>query len=241
MSYDGSDSQAASPIEPSYQHPPRSPPPMQIPPPVEPLRLPPHRLSDSQIRGSTNPYPPRPGPMLDVRPRPNPASTITRPRVEFDPQMAYSPYGRSGNHSSIQDVTTFYNHAVASQLATSPSTSPSAPSNYRESRISSPYASEFPSTIHQGQVAAPSVFPHEQYASHLQGYRLSSPVPPPPPPPPPQSLPAFYPPGSGHVRSQSGFGRGPLPPVPGPNVPLSRPQWEESDPRLVQDAYVGHG
>ncbi|KAH9965744.1 hypothetical protein BC827DRAFT_1179509 [Russula dissimulans] len=233
MSYDGSDSQAASPIQLSYQLPPRSPPPlpMQMLPPVEPLRLAPHRLSDSQI----NPYPPpRPSPMLDIRP--NPTSTITR--VEFDPQMAYSPYGRMGNHTSLQGATAFYNHAVASQLATSPSTSSSTPSNYRESRISSPYASGASSTIHQGQASSSSVSPHEQYASH-SGYCLSSPVS--LPPPPRQSHPASSPPGPGRVRSSSGFGRGPLPPVPGSNVPLSHPQWGESNPQLVEDAYGGHG
>jgi len=234
MSYDGSDSQAASPIELSYQLPPRSPPPlpMQMPPPVEPLRLAPHRLSDSQI----NPYPPpRPSPMLDVRPNP----TSTNPRVEFDPQMAYSPYGRMGNnYTSLQAATAFYNHAVASQLTTSPSTSSSTPSDYRE-RISSPYPSGASSTIHQGQASSSSVSPQEQYASHLQGYRLSSPVS--LPPPPRQSHPASSPPGSGRLRSPSGIGRGPLPPVPGSNVPLSHPRWGESNPQLVQDAYGGHG
>ncbi|KAH9994125.1 hypothetical protein BJV74DRAFT_358601 [Russula compacta] len=103
LSYDRPDSQAASPIEPSYPPLTRSPPPSQSLQPVEPLRLPPHRLTSSNFHPSHrfSPIPP------NTPPRPN-LATITR--VEFDPQMAYSQYGgRTGNHTSMQvGATAFY-------------------------------------------------------------------------------------------------------------------------------------
>ena len=114
LSYDGSyhgpDSQAASPIEPSYPPPAHSPPPPpQVLQPVEPLRLPSNRNrhSESHLRSPSNPYPySPPSPILqDVYPRTSPASTITR--VEFDPRMAYSSDGV--NQAAIQaGATAFY-------------------------------------------------------------------------------------------------------------------------------------
>jgi hypothetical protein len=146
MSYDESDSQSASPLEPAYSPPtrPAPPPPPQLLQPVEPLRLPPNRNrhSDSHIRTPTSPDPyRRPSPTLsDVHPRLNPASTITR--VEFDPRMAYSSSGGVGDHAAVQagaaafykqvDSTHYfdvfsdsgYSHAVASQLTTPTASAP---------------------------------------------------------------------------------------------------------------------
>jgi hypothetical protein len=145
MSYDESDSQAASPLEPAYSPRARSspPPPPQVLRPVEPLRLQTNRNrhSDSHIQTPHNPFPyHRTSPILpDVQPRPIPTSTITR--VEFDPRMAYSSSGGVGDHAAIQaGAAAFYkqvdsihhydvfsnficSHAVASQLTTSPTAS----------------------------------------------------------------------------------------------------------------------
>ena len=105
LDYEESESQAASPLEPTYSPPAESPPPPPALRPVEPLRLPPNRRSDSHVQTSRNPSPPsRPSPTLsDIFPR----STITR--VEFDPRMAYSSNGGVGNHTAIQEgATAFY-------------------------------------------------------------------------------------------------------------------------------------
>ncbi|KAI9513205.1 hypothetical protein F5148DRAFT_1156948 [Russula earlei] len=241
MSYDGSDSQAGSPLEPSYPPPPSSPPPlpppqMQLPPPVEPLRVSTRRVSDPQMHNLSNPYPPRRPSPMDVRPKPSPTSTITR--VEFDPQMAYSPYGCMGNHTSLQTgASAFYNHAVASQLATGSTTIAPTPSNYRESRISSPYSSGYSPTSHPAQPVSSSVSLNDQYSQHLQGFHFNPSV---PLPPPHQSYPALSHAGVGH-RVPSGSGRGPLPPLPGSHASLSHARWEGSDAQLVQDPYGGHG
>lgn len=114
LDYVESESQAASPLEPTYSPPAHSPPTHSPPPPlalqpVEPLRLPPNRRSDSHLQTSRNPHPPRrPTPILsDIYPRPSPTSTITR--VEFDHRMAYSSNGAAGNHTAIQaGATAFY-------------------------------------------------------------------------------------------------------------------------------------
>ena len=88
LSYNGPVSPAATP---------RSPPPPLYLRPVEPLRLRSNRLSNTQVQTSSNPYPSH----RQISPRPNPASTIAR--VEFDPQMAYSPYSGVGNHTSARE------------------------------------------------------------------------------------------------------------------------------------------
>ena len=111
LAYDESESQAASPLEPTHSSPPPAhsflpPPPL---PPIEPLRLSSNRRSDSHLPTSRNPHPaPRRSPILsDIYPRPHSASTITR--VEFDPRMAYSSNGGVGNHTAIQaGATAFY-------------------------------------------------------------------------------------------------------------------------------------
>lgn len=114
LDYVESESQAASPLEPTYYPPAHSPParsPQPLPAlqPVEPLRLPPNRRSDSHSQTSRTPHPPRrPSPILsDIYSRPSPTSTITR--VEFDHRMAYSSNGGAGNHTTIQaGATAFY-------------------------------------------------------------------------------------------------------------------------------------
>ncbi|KAI9447847.1 hypothetical protein H4582DRAFT_31137 [Lactarius indigo] len=85
--------------------------------PIAPLRLPSPgpgpspRFSDPQTQNQapSNPYHSQrlaPAPP-DIPSRLIPASTITR--VEFDPQMAYSPNGRNGNHSAVQGgASAFY-------------------------------------------------------------------------------------------------------------------------------------
>ncbi|KAI0303886.1 hypothetical protein BC826DRAFT_980190 [Russula brevipes] len=232
LSYNGSDSQAASPIEPSYSPPPRSPPPPPRFQPVEPLRVPRQRLSDSRLQAPPNPFPPRRSTPILSDLRPNPTSAITR--VEFDPQTAYSPYGGVGNHTTIQaGAAAFYNHAVASQLTTSP-TIPTSVQSANKERISSPYSSGYAPTA-QHATSSVSV---EQFGSRPQGFRFVTAAAPPPLSPQPQS--ASPPSSAGYSPSQSGSGRGPLPPVPSSNVPLGHSGgWGGSDARLVQDIHGG--
>ncbi|KAH9045217.1 hypothetical protein EDB85DRAFT_7864 [Lactarius pseudohatsudake] len=136
---------------------PQPPPLSRVTQPIAPLRLPSPgpgpspRFSDPQTQTQTqapsNPYHSRrlaPAPP-NIPSRLVPSSTITR--VEFDPQMAYSPNGRNGNNSAVQGgASAFYNHAVASQLSTSP-TSP--PGGYPDSvvfyRVFGGYISKTPS------------------------------------------------------------------------------------------------
>jgi hypothetical protein len=168
----------------------------------------------------------------DIPSRLIPASTITR--VEFDPQMAYSPNGRNGNHSSIQGgPSAFYNHAVASQLGASPTMTNSPQTGYSPDRESSPYSSGYSggSTYRRYQATSQvsHLVPDERYTTQ-HGHRFSTPA----------SLPSAMvsstslPSGSGYAPRQSGAIRGPLPPVP-------YSQWAGSEAQLVQDVYGVNG
>ncbi|KAI0306984.1 hypothetical protein B0F90DRAFT_1684050 [Multifurca ochricompacta] len=235
LSYHVQDSQAASLLEPPHPPPPqpRSLPVSRTTQPVALVHPPSQRFSDPQAQASSNPYPSRRiiPVQSDASPRPNPVSTITR--VEFDPQMAYSPYGGIGHHTSIQGgPSAFYNHAVASQLTTNPtitsSTQPGHPDN-----VSSPYSSVYSPTTYRTQLATPSVShstPEERYTPHPHSFRFSTPV---PPPPLAQQRSSTSLSSTGYAQPASGTGRGPLPPVPSSNVPLSHPRWTGSDPQLV--------
>jgi len=199
LSYHGTDS--LDPYPRSPQSPTQAPPMLQ---PVEPLRL-------RSNRTSSNRYPSH----QQISPRPNLPSGIAR--VEFDPQMAYSPYSGVGNHTSIREgALAFYNHAVASQLMTNPTMTAQTQSGHTER----PYSSGYTSTPYWAadQVMS-SVSLHEQ----TQSFHSGAPAVLPPPPPPP------------HLRQPSRTVRGPLPPVP------TQPRWAGSETQIVQDVYGGHG
>jgi len=205
----GPDSTATPILEP-YPPSPRSPsPPRRVLPPVEPLRLRPNRLPNSQLQTSSNPdFSHRP-----ISPRPNPTSTIAR--VDFDPQTAYSPYGGSGaNHTRIRaDATAFYNHAVASQLTASSAVTAQTQPVYME-RVSSSYSGGYTPTT-WAQQATSSVSLHEQYALHVHNLDLGVPA---------------VPPGVSDTRSSTpGTVRGSLPPVPNS---LSQFRWAGSEQKF---------
>jgi len=202
--------------------------------PIAPGRS--HRFSDPQLQTQSqappNPYySHRPASMQpDFPSRLIPASAITR--VEFDPQMAYAPNGRNGNHTSIHGgASAFYNHAVASQLGASPtmSTSSSSQTGYSPDRESSPYSSGYSTGTTYRR------YPDERYSTLPHGHRFSTPA----------SLPSAphmvsstsFSSGSGYAQQPNGAVRGPLPPV--PPVPYS--QWAGSEAQLVQDVYGGNG
>jgi hypothetical protein len=242
LSYNGRDSPAAPAFEP-YPPSPRSagsPPLPPLPPPilqpVEPLRLRSNRHLNAQIQTSSSPYPSQiqasSGPYpshRQISPRPNHSSTIAR--VEFDPQMAYSPYGGVGNHTAIRaDATAFYNHAVASQLMTSPA---QTQSGYME-RGSSPYSSGYAPTQYWAQQTMSSPSLHEHYAPHMQNFHLGAAQ---SPPPHLQQSHSTYT-DVGYPRtSPTGTVRGPLPAVP---TSLSQHRWAGSEAQIVQDLYGGH-
>ncbi|KAI9467208.1 hypothetical protein BJY52DRAFT_1237064 [Lactarius psammicola] len=220
---------------------PRSPSLSRVTQPVTPLQLPSPgpspRFSDPQIQTQalSNPYHSHrraPAPP-DIPSRLIPASTITR--VEFDPQMAYSPNGRNGNHTPVQGgASAFYNHAVASQLSTSPTTTTSPQTG--SDRVSSPpYASGYSgSTYRRHQATSPvsHLTPDERTTTLSRGLRFSAPAPLQPAPHMVSST--SLPSGSGYAPRPSGPVRGPLPPVP-------HPRWGGSEAQLVQDVYGGHG
>ncbi|KAH9977591.1 hypothetical protein BGW80DRAFT_1249345 [Lactifluus volemus] len=234
--YSGLDSHTSSPLDPPLS-PPRSAP-LQTTQPVAPLRSPNHRFSDPHIPTTADTYAShRPRSVLpDVSPGPNPSSMVTR--VEFDPQMAYSPYGGMVNHTSMQaGATAFYNHAVASQLATGPTTGPSTQSSFPE-RVSSPYSSGYPSTPYWTPQVTPSMShltgdePH-----HQQDIRFSTIVPSTYPHPHPSSPSSIS---STSGQQPSGNVRGPLPPVPSSNEELPHERWARSEAQLLQDIYGGN-
>ena len=122
--------------------------------PIAPGRS--QRFSDPQIQTQTqafqNPYHSHRLASMqpDIPSRLVPVSTITR--VEFDPQMAYSPNGRNGNHTSVQGgpsafykqvnpthhllsvLNLTYSHAVASKLGASPTMTTSPQTGYPPDR-----------------------------------------------------------------------------------------------------------
>ncbi|KAI0265199.1 hypothetical protein BC834DRAFT_198528 [Gloeopeniophorella convolvens] len=239
LSYQGPDSRAASPLGSPQHLRSRQ---LQLPPVTQPEanpRRPAHSHSSSQARISSIPYSshrltPTPS---NVYPRPNPASTITR--VEFDPKMAYSPYGRMDEHTSAPGgASMFYNHAVASQLATnsSMSTSPQAASTYPESVTPTSYPSSYSPSSYRGHRASSSMSsmsPDDRFATSPWGAA---------PPhmtytPQPVSPPA----GAGFAHPPNGSARGPLPSVPQSNVPSQHQRWAGSEAQLVHEMYGGHG
>ncbi|KAI0000065.1 hypothetical protein BJV77DRAFT_512669 [Russula vinacea] len=165
--------------------------------------------------------------------------------------MAYSPYSGVGNHTAIRaDATAFYNHAVASQLMTSPGTAQRGYTerydlviwyetklslNMRFNRGSSPYSSGYPPTQYWAQQTMSSPSLHDHYAPHMQNFHLGAV---PSPPPHLQQTHSTYT-DAGYTRtSPTGTIRGPLPGAP---TSLSQPRWAGSEAQIVQDLYGGHG
>lgn len=210
-----------------------------------PLRLPSpgpsQRVPDPPTRphAHSNPYRSH----RQVAPPPNipsglrPSSAITR--VEFDPQMAYWPNGRNGNNASIQGgASSFYNHAVASQLTASANTVPNTPQTSYHDRsdgMSAPYSSGYSeSTYGRYQATSPvsQLAPDEPHTTRPHSHRFSSPA-------SLQSGPHMVssttlPPGAGYAQGPSGAARGPLPPAP-------YSQWAGNEGQLVQDIYGVNG
>ncbi|KAH9076983.1 hypothetical protein EDB83DRAFT_2671688 [Lactarius deliciosus] len=145
--------------------------------PIAPVRLPSPgpgpspRFSDPQTQNQppSNPYHSQrlaPAPP-NIPSRLIPSSTITR--VEFDPQMAYAPNGRNGNNSAVQGgASAFYNHAVASQLSTSPTMTTSPQAGYSD-RVSPPYSTGYSGDTyrrHQVDVASITFDANNRAAVH---------------------------------------------------------------------------
>ncbi|KAH8988571.1 hypothetical protein EDB92DRAFT_1871282 [Lactarius akahatsu] len=215
--------------------------------PIAPLRLPSPgpgpspRFSDPQTQTQTqNQAPSNPYHSQRLAPAPPnipsrliPSSTITR--VEFDPQMAYSPNGRNGNNSAVQGgASAFYNHAVASQLSTSPTMTTSPQGGYPD-RVS--YSTGYSGDTYRRQQvtstvshSTPTTEPRYATISHGLRFSAAASLQPAPPMVSSTSLPS----GSRYPRRPSGPVRGPLPPVP-------HGRWGGSEAPLVQDVYGGNG